>query len=79
MGWWRSFAEWFQPSFIEERNRAVQDALDDNDALRKEVRRLQRRVQRLETELETAKGREEAQAQTASLLRAQARRCKCRS
>jgi hypothetical protein len=81
MGSWRDFLEWLKPPAVrtQELEKALSDALDDNDRLRKEAARLKKQVRRLEAEQEASKGREEAERQKAALLRQQATRCKCRS
>lgn len=81
MGSWRDFLEWIKPPAVKamELEQALSDALEDNERLRGENGRLKKAVRRLESSLEACQGREEAERQKAGLLRAQAKRCKCRS
>lgn len=85
MGSWRDFWESLKDSLtppsvkLQRMEGTLEEALLDNERLRLENGRLRKAVRRLEGQVETAKGREEAEAQKANLLRAQAGRCKCRS
>jgi hypothetical protein len=80
---WRDILRWLRPSYVVEQEKLVQDLLDANDALHKDVDRLRRKNWRLEAALERVQGqsraREEVQSQQIRALCDQARRCKCRS
>ncbi len=79
MGSWRDFVEWLKPGYVRRQEKVVQDLLDDNDALRKEVERLRKRNWRLEGQQEALTSALEAERSKVGLLAEQARRCKCRS
>lgn len=85
MGSWRDFWESLKDAMtppsvkLQRMEGTLEEALLDNERLRQENGRLRKAVKRLEGQVETAQGKEEAERQKAGLLRAQAKRCKCRS
>jgi predicted RNase H-like nuclease (RuvC/YqgF family) len=82
-GSWRDLLEWLKPGYVREREKLVEDLMESNEALHKDVDRLRQKTWRLNAALEKAReqslAREEAQSQRITLLLSQARRCKCRS
>jgi len=83
MGSWRDLLEWLKPTFIAEREKLVEDLMESNEALHKEVERLRQKAWRLQNALDRSReqslAREEVQSQQVLALLAQSRRCKCRS
>ena len=74
-----SLLEWLRPTFVARLEKALKDAYDENDALRKDLARQRKHCRRLERELAECRMREAHAVGKLCVLAAQAARCKCRS